>query len=261
MSAWLLLFVLPALADDAEEEPVSEEITVIGDAVEQARAEVVREVHALGYTIRKEKDDRTVLRNERSYRGKVVLYDDGRIETHRTGLHGRKIEPIRGSRVRPYFLCLIQPTFCVDPGSWYVAPARWRAYEDEVIDETAASMRTWSDRLADEAFAGRVGEMGAALEALWERGEPLEPGAPALATAGERRAALLAFWDSRTDTAWGAQMRQLVAGFVRAVVETSDTPYSDAEKAAFEGSRESATPFPWVVVDAVDGALAVPAIE
>src|SRR5262245_11181072 len=122
-AVWALVFAVRAFAADEEataQPQVSEEIVVIGEAVERARAEVVRQVQDLGYTRVKEKDGRTVMRNEIAYKGKVVLYDDGRLETHRTGFRGKKVEPLAGTRIRPYFLCLVQPTYCFEAGSWYV---------------------------------------------------------------------------------------------------------------------------------------------
>jgi hypothetical protein len=263
-STLLWAFVLPSLGHAADEVP-SEEIIVTDEAVERARAEVVQQVQALGYTLRKERDGRTILRNEVAYKGKVVLFDDGRLATRRTGVRGRKVEPLAGTRIRPYFLCLIQPTYCFEAGSWYVSAARWRATEDEVVEQTEVAMRTWSDRIADQAFVARLELVAEQLDALWTRGVPLEEGSSSLATPAARREALLDYWDTRTETAWGAQMRELVAAFVLAVVETSDTPYTVGEKSTFDAHRRSVEPFPWAPADGVgqraeiDGGAALPA--
>lgn len=244
MTVWLLPWLSARAADEAGVAVPSEEVIVISEAVEQARAEVVREVESLGYTIRKEKDGRTVLRNEVPYKGKVVVFDDGRLETHRTGFRGRKVEPLPGTRVRPYFLCIVAPTYCLSAGSWYVAPEKWRATEDAVVDQTAAAMEVWSDRIAEAALVEKLEALPGRLEALWAEGAPLD-GGPPLDTYAVRRAALLDFWDSRTDTVWGRQVQAQVESFVRAVVQASDEPYTDDEKALFEAHRRSARPFPW----------------
>lgn len=225
--------------------PVSEEVTVVGEAVEQARQQVIAQVEALGYDKVRRKDDRTVFRDpDTPYHGKVVLYDDGRLATRRTGPAGRKIEPIAGTRVRPYFLCLVDPMYCVSGGSWYVASSKWRQYEDRVVEATAAPLGTLGDRLADQALAAKLEVLPDGLDALWTRGIPLE-GGPALVTYEERRAALLDYWDSRTETTWGLAVRELVAGFVRAEVQRGDHPYTAEEQAAFDARRRSAEPFPW----------------
>lgn len=229
--------------------PVSEEITVVGQAVEQARQQVVAKVQELGYDKVKRKDDRTVFRDpDKAYHGKVVLYDDGRLATARTGPSGRKLDPIPGTRVRPYFLCVVDPFFCVHAGAWSVGPRKWRQYEDRVAEATAEPLRTLGDRLADQALIGRLERLPDALDALWSAGTPIDGGA-SLPTYEERRAALLEFWDTRTDSPWGAEVQDLVAGFVRAVVQTGDHPFTAGEQAAFEARRRSAAPFPWVAAE------------
>ncbi|MEQ1569256.1 MAG: hypothetical protein ABMA64_26705 [Myxococcota bacterium] len=233
-----------APARAADEEPV-EQVTVWSEAIENARRAVEAQVVALGYDRVRDKGDRTVYRNELTYKGKVVLYDDGRLETLRTGLRGRKMDPIPGTRIRPYFLCAIQITACVDAGSWYLSERRWKQTEDRVATATAAPLGSLGDRLADAAVADRVAELPDRLDALWQRGEPLTAGDPPLDTYQLRRRALLAFWDSRTETEWGRSVRATVEAFVRGEVQRSDHPFTPTEQAAFEQARRSSTPFPW----------------
>lgn len=240
----LCLVALTASADDGAAPTPAEEITVWGDAVDEARDAVVAEITGLGYTKVRKRDDRTVYLAEQGWKGKVVFWDDGRVATRRRGLSGKKMAPIGGTRIRPYPLCLIMPTACIQAGSWYVSPARWRQNEDAVARATADELVTLGDRIADASLADALATLPDRLETLWRDGTPLD-GDAILPTFRERRAVLLAYWDGRTETAWGVQVREAVAAFVRAEVQSSDHPYTAEEQAAFEQTRHSAEPFPW----------------
>jgi hypothetical protein len=249
----LLVGLATAYAEDPPANPPGaagvdapdEEITVWSERVRHAREAVEKEVLALGYDRVRPKDGRTVFVNDTAYKGKVVLFDDGRLETHRTGPRGRALDPIAGTRIRPYFLCAVVPTLCLEAGSWYVAERRWRQTEDAVAEATAKPLVTLGDRLADQALATRLHDLPDQLDALWTRGTPVDGSTAILATYRERRAALLAFWDTRTETPWGNDVRAGIESFVRAEVQASDHPFTPAEIAAFDEVRTSATPFPW----------------
>lgn len=226
---WALLSVLAFAAPEPE---ASEEITVWGDpAVQQARDAVIGELDALGYRKLKERADRLVLINEQRWKGKVVLYDDGRLSTRRTGPAFKQLEPIAGTRIRPYPLCVISPTSCVWAGAWVVSERKWRHIEDEVSRETAVEIVALNDRMADAALSDTLDALPDRLEALWDRGVPIT-GTEPLPTPEARRAALLAYWESRTDTVWGRQVQAVVEGFVRGVVQSGEHPFTDAELAA-----------------------------
>ena len=246
----LLLLVVGASADPAAPAPApiaaGEEITVWGNAVEAARDAVVTEIEGLGYTHVRKRDDRTVFLADDGWKGKVIFYDDGRLATKRRGVSGREMEPIAGTRIRPYPLCLISPFSCVDAGSWYMSASKWRHNEDAVARATAAELVSLGDRLADASVAQSLAELPDRLDRLWTDGVPLE-GTTVLPTWPARRAALLAFWDSRTETMWGEQVRDAVAAFVRAEVQSGEQAFSEAEKAAFDEVRRSSHPFPWQV--------------
>lgn len=242
----ITLLTTLARAQDSEPAPADEQVTVYGEAVERARQEVVDQVVGLGYDRAHRRDDRTVYRNDAAWKGKVVVYDDGRVATRRTGIRGHEVEPIAGTRIRPYFLCVVNLAYCFEAGSWYVAPARWRQTEDAVAKATAAPLEAWGDRMADAALAQKLALLPDALDGLWLRGEPID-GGPALATWEERRAALLAYWDTRTETAWGELVRDAVAGYVRSEVQRGEHPYTAREQADFDARRLSLRPFPWTL--------------
>jgi hypothetical protein len=251
--AALLLLSLVRTAD-AEPAPTpapapglaSEEITVWGDAVERAHQVIVDQIVDLGYGRVKRRGDRLVFKQDMGWKGKVVLYDDGRLETLRRGLSWRKVDPIPGTRIRPYFLCAIQPTYCVDFGGTMLSDRRWGQVEDRVARGTASALVAFGDRVADASVAEQLETLPDRFDALWRDGVPLT-GAPdaRLATFQERRAALLVYWDSRTETPWGMQVREAVAAFVRAEVQASDHPFTPTEREVFDAVRRSSSPFPW----------------
>ncbi len=225
-------------------DPAAEEIVVWGAAVARARDAVESSIVGLGYDRVKDRGDRTVFRSDQAWKGKVVLTDEGTLRTRRTGPTFQEMEPIPGTRFRPYPLCLIMPTACVAAGSWYVSDRRWGQIEDRVADATAAPLTELSEALADRALATTVEQLPDRLEALWVDGTPLVEGPP-VATAAERRAALFLYWDTRTETEWGQQVRDVVTAFVLGRVQESDAPFTIEEMAMFQANRRSYEPFPF----------------
>jgi hypothetical protein len=242
----ILLWLIPGAVADPAVDDADEEITVWGDAVDRAKDAVVAEITGLGYTDVRKRDGRTVFLADKGWKGKVVFFDDGRLATRRRGLSVKELEPIGGTRIRPYPLCLIAPTACIDAGSWYVANARWRQNEDAVARATSHELVTLGDRIADASLAESLELLPDRLERLWRDGAPLD-GDQILPTFQARRAALLTYWDTRTETLWGRQVREAVAAFVRAEVQFGDHPYTADEQAAFERTKHSVEPFPWSV--------------
>lgn len=235
--------VAAALAQTPEQE-VAEEITVWGQRIEAARAEVEASIVDLGYDRVKDRDGRTVFRGPENWKGKVVLTDEGLLQVRRTGPRGKELPPIGGTRIRPYPLCVVAPTACLSMGAWAVSDLRWAQVENRVVDHTAAPLVRLNDAMADAALAERMEELPDQLDRQWAEGISLL-GGPPLPTLAERRAELLEFWDTRTETAWGQEVRDAVAAFVRGVVQASEAPFTPEEMATFEARRRSARAFPW----------------
>lgn len=237
-----------ALAEALAEEPAPatepEEVVVWGAAVTRARDEVERQIIALGYDVVKDKGDVTVFRSSTAWKGKVVLSDEGTLQVRRTGPRFHEMEPMPGTRFRPYPLCLVVPTACMAAGSWYVSGRRWGQIEDHVADATAAPLQELSSAMADQAVDDRLAALPDALEALWVEGVPLA-GETRLATPADRRAALFVYWDTRTENEWGNQVRVLVADFVLGRVMQSEEPFTLQEMAMFQANRRSLHPFPF----------------
>ncbi len=225
-------------------EPADVEITVWGREVEAARAAVLDQLVDEGWELSRERaDGRTVLRHvDGPHHGRVIVDDDQAFLVVRRELiriEGREVLFDRNS-AGAWATCVIWPFLCVRLGGAVVAPQKLASDWRELADQTDALVSTWSDRVADRALATNLEALPDRLEALWVDGVPLEPGGVVVATPEERRAAIGAFWLSRTDTVWGDAVRDACTRFVRAVVQTSETPFTGAEVVALEAASGKA---------------------
>jgi hypothetical protein len=243
----LALLVAFARAEDPPpDEPfrVDEEVIVYDLEVEQARHQLLNALRDEGFTIEKQKDGYTVLRHELSYHGEVRVYDDGWILVKR--------QPVRAVAPKLPFAeqnsplawagCVLYAPFCVRAGGQLVSGRKFRGYEAEIAFAVDPEVRALADRIATSATEVRLNDLPGLMTALWERGEPFD-GGPPIEGWEERRRALWAFWDGRTDTEWGETIRQAVEAFVRAEVQKSPHPFTADELARLEAARTGPRPF------------------
>lgn len=211
--------------------------------VEQARRKVIADLRQEGYTRTVERDGYTILRHDASWRGEVRLYDDGWVEFRRQPLQieAPRIGAADRNSVGAWMACTIFPLRCIRAGGWFVGPRKLHAVERRTLAVIQDDVHSLGDRVADMHVERTVDDLPARLEALWEDGVPLEGDDP-LPTHEDRRAALLAYWDSRTDSPWGESVRQAIESFLRGVVQPSEHPFTDDELAAFEAQRTAPRP-------------------
>ncbi len=229
----------PAEAEgSAESDGGSTEVIVFSERlVEAARLEVVGRAAQIGYTKALRKGDRTILRHELPWKGDVVLFDDGRVEVKRQPL--QFAPPFKRQTPLTWLSCIIVP-LCIRPNGQLVSQRRFIGYERGAWAAIASDVSTWNDAMAEYGLGLKVAGLPDRLEALWEQGTPLDgTDETPLATPEARRGALLSFWDSRTDTSWGDEVRGAVEAFMRAVVQTSEHPYLSEELAAFAATQRS----------------------
>lgn len=243
----MLIAVAVALgqADPPAEPEVSEEVIVWGRLrVEQARDAVIEDLTDLGYTKQIEKDGALVLRHEDPWKGDVWLHDDGwmRIRRQPVRVEAPATPWGRKNSAGSWLGCVLYPFLCVRPGGQVVGTRKFMAVETRTAGAVGPQVSEWSDRVADLAVDDKVAALPDRLEALWTRGEPLEPGDP-LTTPEARKDALLTYWETRTDTPWGEAIREAVEAFVRAEVQSSDTPFTDAEIASFNARSRAGRAF------------------
>jgi hypothetical protein len=239
-TAWALATEAPsAEASPAPEgPPVAEEVVVYGEyRVQMARAALEQNLRAQGYRLARDKDGHAVWRHDIPYRAEVHLTDHGTFWTERQPIRieGREMPWAERNSPLAWAGCVIWIPLCVRPGGQVISQRRFQQMEARTSRSVQPEVQVWNDRIADRAIEVKLQDLGERLELLWLVGHPLE-GGPPLASIDERKAALLAYWATRTDTVWGAQIRAAVEGFLRAVVQTSETPLTEAELAAFNAT-------------------------
>lgn len=213
--ASLMLFAAAA-------EPVDEEITVFGSPrVIQARQDLMDQLTLQGFSKVKRRDGKWVLLQGSKgklglggiWKGKIELHDSGLVQHKRRGLHG------------------------VLPTGW-VGPRKLGAFRSQTIEAAAPQIRALGDRMADDAVASKLDWLPQALQELWDHGTPID-GGPPLKTHQQRRSALLQYWESRTETVWGQQVRNAVQAFLRGVVQPSEHPFTEEEIAVFNAQSRA----------------------
>lgn len=201
-------------------------IVVEAPGVTAARQALLDELARQGYGRVKDKGDHLVLHADQPWKGRILVYDDGwaTMKLSKTLIASWP----RGT--------IFPPTLA---GSFEVFPSKGKrmGIEERALEPAADFLGAYGDRVADVAVAVKVAGMPDRLEALWNSGVPIEPNGPPLLTTDARKAALLAYWESRTDTIWGDRVRASIDAFIRAEVQGSNDAFTDAEIEAFNARR------------------------
>ena len=206
--------------------------TIWGEfAIRQARAEIAREMEGLGWRKRERSDRVLVFRPPKSWMGRARLTPDG------TFWFGRPIIGFRAVSVpdSPY-----SPTsvtgHAIPPGvqlenSLWILPSRTRLepIHAGVRDAVSAELEQYREIVWRTAHRQALLDLQTRLDRLWELGEPLADGAALLDTPEARRRAALDFWSSRTATAEGVEVCEVVEGWLIEVVQNSGDPVTAAE--------------------------------
>lgn len=228
-----LLLVGTALAGET-----SEEVFVFSEMLaEQARQKVEDELKAAGYDRKiKRRDGRVIYRHDAAYLGQLVVGEDGWVVFERQPIQVRAPELPFAEEGSPLaWAGCVLVWRCVKLGGQLVSKRRFNAFEREMVAHVYDDVQVWNERMSDVALERKLQGLPDQLERLWVYGVPLEGGG-LLLTPEDRRAALLAFWGSRTDTPWGREVQEAVAAFCRAVVQQSEDPFTQEEIDAFNRS-------------------------
>jgi hypothetical protein len=250
---WFLLATL-ALGQEPEDGDEPEEIIVYGELlVARARKTVEREIKSEGYTEIIERGDKVIFRHPLTWKGEVVLHDDGWMEVRRQRVRFEGREMPWAEKNSPLAIagCFVYPWMCIRPGGIMVGKRKYRAQEGRTLSEVHHEAEEWAARIADLSVDHKMNTLPDQLTALWNDGTPVEGEGSPIADYADRRKALLAFWESRTDTEWGERIREGVEAFIRAEVQHSEHPFSDDEIAAFNEESIASRPI----------SLARPAVE
>jgi hypothetical protein len=223
-----------------EDDDVYEIIVYDDVAAEFARQAVVERLGEIGYSERIERNGYVIYRHPDNWRGDVRLYDEGYVRIRRQPV---QIEPIIGKPGTPLGTasCVLLLPLCARLGGQTVGRRKLQAQKTGIAQFLDPEMDVWGDRIADREVGSRIAMLPDDLEKLWFEGVALEGGEDAVAVVGpdDKKAMMLAFWDSRTNTVWGNRVRLTVEGFIRAIVQNSDTPFTGEELTAFNATRAS----------------------
>ena len=243
---WALLAAEGLAAEPAApEEPSPDEVIIVygEQRIEEARDKVIADLHHLGYRQVKDKGDRLVLKHVTTWKGKVVLHDDGFLEHRRQGVKGTMPDTFfrRASPAVGWVPCLVVPTACVKIGGVVVSRQKLTHIRTRTTQVVRRDLEDLNARISDHATDETLEALPGALERCWHDGIPLW-GEAALPTHADRRAHLLSYWASRTRTPWGERVRAAVGSFLRGEVQASAHPVTEAEVAAMQAAHPDAPP-------------------
>ena len=233
-----LAFADPPISGDSPEEPDDVYEIIVYDqlAVELARHQVIERLDEVGYSQEIERDGYTIYRHADPWRGDVRVHDDGYVQVKRQPV--RLVPPIgRAGSPLGAISCVVLIPLCTRFGGQTIGRRKLQAQKTAVVQFLDPELDDWGDRIADRELGSRLLLLPDEMERLWFEGVPLNEGEPELGDVDARKAALLAYWDSRTNTVWGDRTRLTVEGFLRAVVQTSETPFTLDELTSFNAGR------------------------
>jgi hypothetical protein len=220
----------PAEGREQIEVRAHEQITVYDVRVAERRQAIVQELRQLGYTQVKREDGRAVFRSDVSWHPDVLLYDDGFMLLRRPP--PRFAPPdAPGLAGSPLACVLLLP--CTRVGGLFVSGRKLEPQKSEVALQTHDVIESWRTAVVDDAMRERLSVgIPTLLDAIWLGGTG--PDGESLPTPADRRAALLDFWATRSDTPEGDEARAIAATYIEQMVQTSDTPLLPDELAAAE---------------------------
>ena len=208
----------------------TEEMIIYGEQeIARRRGEVVQNLRHLGYRELRRRDGKTVFAPKVPYRPTVVLDDDAWMQVKRTPV---RIDPPGASNWR-YLWCLPPFTItaaCIQVGGQVIGKRKLAPFKEDVVRATQFEMRAWQRAVVANAMAKRLNqELPDMLDATWHTGQPLGDDGPFIESPENRRELILDFWASRSCVAEGQQVRELVATFIQAEIQTGPDPASAEE--------------------------------
>ncbi len=234
-------------ASDADEDASEEDsddgvytvVVVAERRVEMARQALYEVARDAGFRRIKIKDDRVILRHEQSWKGDIVVHDDGRVKVKRQPV--RFEPPVKNPRPVDYLWCVLFP-LCIRPAGQTYGARKWKAAEARALATIRPEMEQLSTRISALGLARRVEDLPVRLDALWERGEALD-GGDVIPTPAGRREAVATFWLTRTDTPEGQVVRDVIQAWARNVIQYSDDPFTADELAQIRAASMHPEPF------------------
>lgn len=229
----------PTWAVDIEGLPL--EIEVWGEsAVRVARGDVVQQMRGLGYRPDDHAGGRVLFRPPHDSRwvGRVWLEGDGTLTFVRPVITWKGLE--RASWIDPETTAAFsrdRPPTAGQTG-WVVWPslALLEPSWESVREALAPSLEIYRRVLTRTALEDRLQAIPERLDRLWTLGEPLDGGDP-LASAAERREALLVYWATLPGTPEGLRALRLVEAWCDEALVSEDAGFTQEETARAEAMR------------------------
>jgi len=236
---WLLLTWVAL----AQQTPVSEELTVWGEsAIQSARSAIVVKMRSMGYRSRDLGGGNIRFRPPERWMGRAHLDREGDLTFGRPVLAAAEttqVAEVERSVSGDEPLAVDRSPATVNASVyWWFLPS-WRVLapaHERVRQHVGEELRTYRETVRLTAFHLALEELPDRMDALWNDGAPLE-GSRRLSSMPARRAALLAFWAGRADTAEGLETSQAVEAFLREVVQHSEHPITPEELGRAESDR------------------------
>jgi len=230
---------LEPLTTRVEDGEVIHELWVYGDLrVEHAREQVIEALADEGYTEVEDKGKYLRIRAAQPWKGEIRLYRDGwlRMKRRPVQVRGPEMPWAKENSPLAYVGCLVYPWACISAGGQLVSGRKLEAQKVRTLETAYVDVQELGDRVADRETESTVNTLPERLEGLWYEGVPVS-GGPTLDTVQERKAALLEFWGSRTETLWGDRVRVAVEAFLREEVQGTEHAFSEEEVSTFNAGR------------------------
>lgn len=244
LAALLLLAAAPRASAGGGE--TSEDVTVWAeDPVRRARLEIVEALEDHGYTHRRTRKGKDIFIAPEPYRPKVILdRDQATVVTRRrnlvwTGADGRDDN---GGLEPEDVWCLLWPPACLSTSGAQISKRKYHNRRRMTLDVIAPQLEAYRRALQESRHEDRIAhQLPAELDRLWREG--VAPDGTHHASPRARRDAMVEFWLSRVDDAWGDDAREVIERFL--VQHVQRTPYAltDDEIAAIDARRTGERPF------------------
>lgn len=225
-----LLLLLPILSSAQEpSDPVDDEIVVVGDdLVEEAYEELIASFGRAGWVVHKVKDDGSIiLRHRRDrWKGSFIVTRQGTVRTRR---------PIATDWRVSLPIPLPHPTTILP------SKRKLKGPRNQTLAAIQPELQGLFDAHAEANAERNWDRLMSKLEALWERGQPLD-GEGFIETHAERRAVILQVWASRTETDAGRTTMQRISDWIEATIQLGPHPCTAeeierAERERLDGAR------------------------
>lgn len=215
--------------------PDIEEIEVFGNPlVAKARDELHVQLRTEGYTHTVRKGDTVVYRNETPWMPDVIVHDDGWVYVKRTPVRVHAPGKSFAGQGAPlaYLLCLIPVVTpgCISIGGQLISPAKLGEAKGDVLAATHPEVEALADAVTAVRMQDRINDdIPVELDRIWSQALP----------ASDRKAEILAFWDSRNENTEGDRVRKAIEAYINGVIQQSPDAFTPEEIAAFNAHHQS----------------------